>query len=89
MQKLFDNQGFLNISEVITQRPSYRTIMEDGVVSDQELKDQADLTIKTLRHLQSICNAEQQDAIVEALSELGVLFAAYHNYQLQNLNIQI
>ena len=85
MQTLFDDNGLLNISDIILNQPSYKSIMKDGIVTDRELKEQADLTVKALKKLQEICSEEQQNAIVDAISEMGVLFAAYHNYELQEL----
>ena len=85
MKTIFDENGLLNISDIVTGHPSYKAIMEDGTVTDQELKEQAEATIASLRKLQSICNDEQQSAILDAISEMGVLFAAYHNHELQNL----
>lgn len=86
MQTLFDENGILNIADIVTNHPSYKAIMEDGIVTDQELKDQADATIAALRRIQEICNEEQQNAVLDAISEMSVLFAAYHNYELQNIN---
>lgn len=85
MQTLFDENGLLNISDIVKNHPSYRAIMEDGIVSDQELKEQADATIASLRKLQLLCDEEQQSAILDAISEMSVLFAAYHNYEFQDL----
>lgn len=85
MQTIFDKNGVLNISDIVKNHSSYKAIMEDGVVTDQELKVQADATIASLRKLQSICTEEQQSAILDAISEMSVLFAAYHNYELQDL----
>lgn len=85
MQTLFDENGMLNIGEFVMSSPAYKAILEDGIVTDKELKDQADAAIASLRKLQSICNEEQQEAILKALSEMGVLFAAYHHYELQDL----
>lgn len=86
MQTIFDENGFLNISDIIKNHPSYKAIMEDGIVTDQELKEQADATINSLRKLQSLCTEEQQSAILDAISEMGVLFAVYHNYELQDIH---
>lgn len=86
MHTLFDENGYLNIEDIVANNPSYKAIMEDGVVTEEELKTQADATIASLRRLQEICNDEQQDAILEAISEMSVLFAAYHNHELQNLH---
>lgn len=85
MHTLFDENGYLNIQDIVANHPSYKAIMEDGIVTDQELKDQADATIASLRRLQALCNEEQQGAILDAISEMSVLFAAYHNHELQNL----
>jgi len=84
-QTIFDENGLLNISDIVVNHPSYKAIMEDGVVTGQELKDQAAAALTSLRKLQDICNEEQQAAILDAISELSVLFAAYHNYELQDI----
>ena len=43
MQTLFDENGNLNISDIVLNHPSYKKIMEDGIiVTDDELKEQAD-----------------------------------------------
>ncbi|MDE6339133.1 MAG: hypothetical protein K2K97_05030 [Muribaculaceae bacterium] len=85
MQTIFDENGLLNISDIVKNHSSYKAIMEDVIVTDQELKEQANATINSLRKLQSLCNEEQQRAILDAISEMAVLFAAYHNYELQDL----
>lgn len=84
MNTLFDKNGILNISDIVVNHPSYKDIMEDDIVTDDELKAQADTTVASLRRLQELCNEEQQSAIVDAISEMAVLFAAYHNYELQD-----
>lgn len=85
MDTLFDKNGILNIGDIVVNHKSYKSIMEDGIVTDDELKTQADATVVSLRRLQILCNEEQQSAIVDAISEMAVLFAAYHNYELQDL----
>ena len=65
--------------------PSYKAIMEDGIVTDEELKKQAETTIAALRRVQEICNEEQQKAVSDAIAEMSVLFAVYHNHELQEL----
>lgn len=85
MNTLFDKNGILNIRDIVVNHPSYKTIMEDGIVTDDELKQQANAAVASLRRLQELCNGEQQSAIVDAISEMAVLFAAYHNYELQDL----
>lgn len=86
MQTLFDENGVLNIADIVTSHPSYKTIMEDGIVTEEELKAQAEATIASLRRVQELCNEEQQNAIVDAIAEMSVLFAVYHNHELQDIN---
>lgn len=85
MQTLFDKNGMLNIADIVSNHPSYTKIMEDGIVTDQELRAQTEATIASLRRLQEICTPEQQSAILNAISELSVLMAVYQNYQLQDI----
>ncbi len=85
MKRLFDENGMLNIADIVAENPSYKAIMEDGVVTDQELKDQADATLASLHRLQELCSEEQQDAVLSAITDMSVLLAAYHNYELQQL----
>lgn len=85
MNTLFDKNGILNIGDIVANHNSYKSIMEDGIVTDDELKNQANATVASLRRLQELCNDEQQSAIVDAISEMAVLFAAYYNYELQDL----
>ena len=86
MKTLFDENGLLNLSDIVENRQSYKAIMEDGVVSEQELKAQADATIESLRRVQALCSEEQQAAVLDAIAEMSVLFAAYHNHELQKLD---
>lgn len=83
MKTLLDENGLLNLPDIVSSHPSYKAIMEDGIVSESELRQQSETTIASLRKLQNICNSEQQSAILDAISEMAVLFAVYHNYELQ------
>ena len=85
MKTLFDENGYLNIGDIVANHPSYNEIMDDGIVTDEELRQQSEATIGALKKLQTLCNEEQQSAIVDAITEMSVLFAVYHNYELQKL----
>lgn len=83
MDKLFNKEGYLNIDEIVANRPSFKAIMADSIVTDEELTAQADLTVAALRKLEALCNAEQQAAIADAIAELSVLFTIYHIHNAQ------
>lgn len=85
MNTLFDENGLLNVGDVVANHPSYLSIMEDGIVTDDELREQADRVIASLHHIQDICSPEQQQAVLDAIAEISVLYAVYHNYELQDI----
>ena len=37
----FNEEGILNIDEAVLETPSYKKIMEDGIVTEEELVNQA------------------------------------------------
>lgn len=85
MNTLFDENGMLNVGDIVAASSSFKTIMADGIVTDDELADQSSRAIAALRHVQEICSPEQQKAVLDAITELSVLFATYHIHQLQDL----
>lgn len=83
MERLFDKDGFLNIDEIVAKRPSFQEIMKDGIVTDEELTAQSELTVAALRQVEAMCTPEQQAAVADAIAELSVLYTIYqlHNAQ--------
>lgn len=84
MDRLFNKEGFLNIDEIVANRPSFKAIMADSLVTDEELAAQSDLTIAALRKVEALCNTEQQAAVADAIAELSVLFTVYHIHNVQD-----
>jgi hypothetical protein len=81
----FNEAGMLNLDELVAQSDSFQKIMEDGVVTDDEVKQQVDRVVAHLHQLETICNAEQIAQMRTAFAELGVLFAVYHYKELQDI----
>lgn len=75
MNKIFDNNGTLDIEDIIVNHPSFIKIMEDGVVSDAEISEQSQKVIDTLHSLEDICNNEQIELIRNLVAEISVLVA--------------
>lgn len=84
MDRLFNKEGFLNIDEIVANRPSFKAIMADSLVTDEELAAQSELTIAALRKVEALCNPEQQAAVADAIAELSVLFTVYHIHNVQD-----
>lgn len=75
MSTFFDESGALNIDDLILQQPSFKKIMEDGVVTDEELAEQKERVIALLKKLEQNSTPEQIDKVRELLAEISVLVA--------------
>lgn len=85
MNVFFDNNGILNLDEAVLQMDSFKKIMEDGIVTDNELVEQANQVTALLHKVEEIMNEEQAALVKEVLAEMSVLFTVYHYRELQTL----
>ena len=83
---LFNEQGIINMDELIAQQPSFQKIMADGIVTEEELKEQSERVINLLHEAEQRFSEEEQQFIKQLFSETNVLSAIYHYHELQNLN---
>lgn len=85
MKFLFDENGFFNLDETVMEMPSFKKIMEDGVVTDSELAEQARRVSSLLHNIEEICSEEQAVLVKDLLAEMSVFFTAYHYHELQTI----
>ena len=81
MNTFFDESGTLNIDDLILEQPSFKKIMEDGVVTDEELAEQKERVIAILKKLELNLSPEQIDQVRELLAEISVLVAVRNIYE--------
>ncbi|MBO7227148.1 MAG: hypothetical protein J6V33_06165 [Bacteroidales bacterium] len=81
----FDEKGILNIDELVASNNSYKKIMEDCIVTDEELKEQSDKVLAILRNIEQKHTDEELKEIKELLTESSVLYAIYQYYSIQTL----
>ena len=84
MNTFFDETGTLNIDELILQQPSFRKIMEDGVVTEEEIAEQKERVIALLKKFEQESTPEQIDQVRELLAEISVLIAVR---QIRDVNL--
>lgn len=82
----FNEEGILNIDEAILETPSYKKIMEDGIVTEEELVSQAQKVVLMLQTMEKKYNEEQLSEIKALLTESSVLYAVYNIHSIQNIN---
>lgn len=82
----FNEKGIVNIDEMIVNNESFKNIMEDGIVSEDEIKAQSDKVISLLHEIEAKYSEEQLAEIKNLLVESSVLYAIYNFYSIQNIN---
>ena len=82
----FNEDGILNIDEMVVNNASFKTIMEDGVITEEEIKAQSDKVVAMLRDMEAKYSEEQLVEIKNLLVESSVLYAVYNLYSIQNIN---
>lgn len=81
----FDENGMLRLDEVVAERPTFKKIMEDQIVTDAELEEQANLVVSILKRIEATFPPEQLKQVEELLAETSVLYAANQYKELQEL----
>lgn len=81
----FDENGMLRLDEAVAERPTFKKIMEDQVVTDAELEEQAKLVVSILKRIEETFPPEQLKQVEELLAETSVLYAANQYKELQEL----
>lgn len=82
----FNEKGILNLDEMVSERPSFKKIMEDGIVTEQELSEQSDKVVDLLHRIETELTTSQQELVKEVLVEVNVMNAVFHQYQIQNIH---
>lgn len=83
MNTFFEGEGILNIDDLIMEQPSFQRIMEDGIVTAEELKEQSGRIIASLKEFERAATSEQIDQVRELLAEICVLIAARQIFEKQ------
>lgn len=82
---LFNKDGVLNLDEAMLASSSFKQIMEDGVVTSDELDAQIKKVSDLLHEAEKRFSAEDVEYIEHLLVETNVLFAVFNKFQIQNL----
>ncbi len=83
----FDENGVLNLDEMIAQNDSFKKIMADELVSEAEVKEQSDRVLQMMHDMEQRYTAEQVEEIKHLLVETNVLYAIYNIHSLQTLKL--
>ena len=82
----FNHDGELNINELIYNHPSYKRILEDSIVSQEELLGQYDLVLNLFSKMEEVCDEAQKALIKDVIVEMNVLNVISKMYNLQTVD---
>ena len=85
MTMFFNEEGILNIDEMVANNASFKAIMEDGVITEEEIKAQSSKVVSMLHDMEAKYNEEQLAEIKNLLVDASVLYAVYNLYSIQNI----
>jgi hypothetical protein len=78
MDTLFDKDGYLNIEDIVTNNSSFQKIVEDGIITTEEKKEQSIRVVNAMKALEQTCSDEQIKLLKSLLSELSVMLMIEH-----------
>ena len=80
----FDKEtGLLKLDEYVVQHSSFKKVMADGIVTDEELQECAETAATKLRELDVKLPEDLKPLATDALCELSVLYAVMRHYEMQ------
>ena len=82
----FNEKGILNIDEMIVNNASFKNIMNDGIVTEEEVRAQSDKVVAMLHDMENKYSQEQLEEIKNLLAETSVLYAVYNFHTIKNFD---
>ena len=82
----FDKEtGIFNLDEQVQSRASFQKIMQDQLVTEEEVEEQSQLVISLFKELEKTLSPGDLEKVNNALAEMGVLYAISQIKQLQDI----
>ena len=82
----FNEDGILNIDEMIVNNESFKTFMEDGIITDTEIATQSEKVLAILQDMEAKYDEAQLAEIKSLIAESFVLYAIYNYSLIQNID---
>ena len=73
MVKLFDEYGNLNVEDLIMNSESFKKIMADDIVTEDEVLEQTERVTELLKEMEATCTPAQADILRRLISEICIL----------------
>lgn len=73
MEKLLNEKGFLNVEDLIMNSPSFQKIIDDDIITEEEVFEQSERVTALIREMEATCTPEQIAIMRRLLAEICVL----------------
>ncbi|MGV8134425.1 MAG: hypothetical protein AB2L20_04355 [Mangrovibacterium sp.] len=84
----FDKEtGIFNLDKQVQTRASFHKVMQDQLVTEEEIKEQSHLVISLFKESEKILFPGDLEKVNNALAEMDVLYAISRIKQLQDFNL--
>lgn len=80
-----DKINILDLESAMMNNESLMKILEDGVVTEEEIKEQAEKVTVIAAELEKTCTDEQLRMIQALLTEMNALYVAYNYSELLSI----
>lgn len=75
MKSLLDKYGNLNIEDLVVNQPSFKRVIEDGIITEEEIEEQSLRVVSKIKEIEEIATPEVKEKMRELLAEMSVLVA--------------
>ena len=75
----------LDLESIMMNNTSLRKILEDGIVTEEEIKEQSEKVTTIAAKLERECTEEQLKMIQSLIAEMNALYVAYNYNELLSI----
>ena len=75
----------LDLEPIMMNNASLMKILEDGIVTEEEIKEQSAKVTALAENLKQICSEEQLKMIQSLIAEMNALYVAYNYNELLSI----
>ena len=75
----------LDLESIMMNNSSLMKILEDGIVTEEEIKEQSEKVTTIAAKLEQECNEEQLKMIQSLIAEMNALYVAYNYNELLSI----
>ena len=79
------NIDVLDLESILMNNESLKNILEDGVVTEEEVKEQAEKVTAIAEELKQMCSEEQLRKIQSLIAEMNALYVVYNYNELMSI----